>query len=198
MSEPYFKVRDLRKKQQFIIDDAYLNDYARLMSPYATCVYLSLCRHADKAQKAFPSIRRIAEQHHISTKSVKRGLKELLSWNIIRKQRLGGRMSNTYWLLDKSEWKSKGLMAPTEPLKRRDEGTARPTMLAPTELRAGSGGATKDAQEKDSQKKERIKMLEEMRKELIRKKVLPDRIRTAAQEEATWEERRSRRPYGRE
>ena len=194
----YFKVRDLRKKQQFIIDDTYLNGYARLMSPYATCAYLSLCRHADKAQKAFPSIRRIGEQHHISAKSVKRGLKELLSWNIIRKQRLGGRMSNTYWLLDKSEWKSKGLMAPTEPLKRADERTQRTTMLVPAELRAGSTGTTKDTQEKDSQKKERIKLLEETKKELIRLKVLPDRLRTEAQEEAAWEERRSRRPYGTE
>lgn len=198
MNDGYFKVRDLRKKEQFIIDDSYLNGYARLMSPYATCAYLSLCRHADKAQKAFPSIRRIAEQHHISTKSVKRGLKELLAWNIIRKQRLGGRMSNTYWLLDKSEWKSKGLLAPTEPLKRRDERTTRPTISVPTELRAGSGGATKDTQEKDSQKKDRIKLLEEMKKELIRRKVLPDRMRTEAQEEATWEERRSKRQYGAE
>ena len=83
-------------------------------------------------------------------------------------------MSNTYWLLDKSEWKSKGLMAPTEPSKRSDERTKRTTMLVPVELLAGSTGTTKDAQEKDSQKKERIKMLEEMKKELIRRKVLPD------------------------
>lgn len=96
MTENYFKVRDLRKKEQFIIDDAYVNGYARLVSPYATCTYLSLCRHADKAQKAFPSIKLIALQHAISPKSVKRGIKELILWNIICKQRLGGRMSNTY------------------------------------------------------------------------------------------------------
>ena len=196
MSEPFFKVRDLRKKQQFIIDDAYLNGYARLMSPYATCVYLSLCRHADKEQKAFPSIKRIAQQHHISTKSVKRGTKELLAWNIVSKRRMRGRLSNLYWLLDKSEWKSKDrLMAPTEPSKRPDERTVRTTMSAPTELRAGSSGATKDAQEKDSQKKDRIKLLEEMRKELVRRKVLPDRIRTEAQEEAAWHERKSKHLY---
>ena len=173
MNEIYFKVRDLRKKEQFIIDDAYFNGYARLMSPYATCVYLSLCRHADKAQKAFPSIRRIAEQHHISTKSVKRGLKELLSWNIIRKQRLGGRMSNTYWLLDKSEWENKGSMVPTDPSKRSDERTARPTMLAPTGFHVGSRGTTKDAQEKDSHDKESV--LKKTRAELEERGVLQKR-----------------------
>jgi hypothetical protein len=192
MNEGYFKVRDLRKKEQFIIDDVYLNGYAKFVSPYATCVYLSLCRHADKEQKAFPSIKRIAEQHHISTKSVKRGIKELLFWGIILKQRAGGRLSNTYWLLDKSEWKRGGLMVPTDPSKRAVDSPSRPPMLVPVELRGGSGGATKDAQMKDSQNKERIKILEETKKELIRMKVLPYKLRTEAQEEAAREERRMR------
>ena len=60
MNNQPFKIRDLRKKEQFIIDDVFVDSYAKLMSPYASLVYMSLCRHADKKQGAFPSIKRMA------------------------------------------------------------------------------------------------------------------------------------------
>jgi hypothetical protein len=104
-----FKVRDLRKKDQFKIDDIYINGYARICGVNATLTYLSLCRHAEfESQKAYPSQKKIAFELGISIASVKRGIKNLLQYNIIdiRKEKMRGKFdNNVYYLLDKSEWK---------------------------------------------------------------------------------------------
>ena len=99
-----FEVRDLRKKDKFVLDDLYLNGYARKCGVYATAVYISLCRHADKEQKCFPSIPTIAQEHGISSRQVLRSLSILEKYNIIRRERLGKKANNRYYLLDKSEW----------------------------------------------------------------------------------------------
>lgn len=107
------KVRDLRKKDQYKIDDAYLNGYARICGIYATAVYNSLSRHADfHTQEAFPSIEKIAEQHNISRPSVIKGIKSLESWGIIKvakekDEKTKRQKVNIYYLVDKSEWKPK-------------------------------------------------------------------------------------------
>lgn len=108
-----FVVRDLRKKDQYKIDDAYLNGYARLCGVYATAVYNSLSRHADfHTQECFPSIEKIAEQHSISKDSVIRGIKALLEWGIIavhkeKDPKTKRQLPNVYTLADKSVWKPK-------------------------------------------------------------------------------------------
>lgn len=104
-----FKTRDLRKKDQYKVDDIYLNGYARVCKPVATAVYNSLCRHAEyNTQKAFPSHKLIAYQHSISVKAVSRAIKKLAEYNIIliERERRRGKFTNyLYTLLDKSEWK---------------------------------------------------------------------------------------------
>ncbi len=104
MPEEKIIIRDLRRKEKFIIDDEYLNSYARICGIFATGVYVSLCRHADKEQKAFPSIKRMAAELAISESSVKRGLKKLDEHRIIVRERKGKMLTNRYYLLDKSEW----------------------------------------------------------------------------------------------
>jgi len=105
-----FKIRDLRQKTQYKIDDAYLNGYARVCKPIATAVYNSLCRHAEfNTQKAFPSQGLIAYQHNVSVKTVSRAIKKLVELNIIsiERDRKEGKFERyIYTLLDKSEWKS--------------------------------------------------------------------------------------------
>jgi len=104
-----FKVRDLRKKDQFKIDDAYLNGYARVCGIDATAVYNSLCRHAEfQTQKAFPSQQKIAYEHKISVRTVRRGLKKLIDYKIVIAEQIrekGKFRSYLYTLLNKSEWK---------------------------------------------------------------------------------------------
>jgi len=109
MMEKQLKVRDLRQKEKFVIDDTYLDKYARILGIPASAVYMSLCRHADRNQECFPAQVLIAREHNISMRSVKRAIKILKEANIIavRRERLShGRWgNNVYVLLDRSQWR---------------------------------------------------------------------------------------------
>lgn len=107
------EIRDFRKKDFFWLDDAYLNGYAKLCGIYATGVYLSLCRHANKNQQSWPSLDLIAEELNLgSTNTVVKAIKQLEKWNIIKVERTKNKETkrqnpNIYTLLDKSVWKEK-------------------------------------------------------------------------------------------
>jgi len=103
-NENEFEVRDLRIKEKFFVDDLYLNGYAKKCGIYATGVYLSLCRHANKEQTCWPSYKKMAEELKISIKQVGRSIKILEEQNIIKKIRIAKKLNNRYLLLDKSEW----------------------------------------------------------------------------------------------
>ena len=113
MIEKQFKVRDLRQKEKFVIDDAYLDRYARILGVIVSAVYMSLCRHADRNQECFPSQGLIAREHNISPRSVKRAIQRLKEANmiLIRRERLGhGRWrNNVYVLLDRGQWRPPGV-----------------------------------------------------------------------------------------
>ena len=107
------KIRDLRKKEKYSLDDAYLNGYARLCGIFSTGVYNSLCRHANyETQECWPEIEKIAEELSISKNSVIRGIKALEFWGIVKVSREKNPLTkrqknNIYTLTDKSEWKPK-------------------------------------------------------------------------------------------
>ncbi len=102
--EGRFEVRDIRSKEKFVIDDKFLNEYAKFVGIYAVGVYVSLCRHANKKQSAWPSIGKIAEELNISMPMVYGAIWALGLFNIIKKRRIGKMACNRYWLLDKKEW----------------------------------------------------------------------------------------------
>lgn len=103
-----FIVRDRRKRGYFSVDDYYLNEYAKVLGPVGTAVYLSLCRHVDRNEKCYPSEKKIAEEHGISDRSVRKYLHDLERLNLIAVQRRrgksGGFLSSLYFLLDRSVW----------------------------------------------------------------------------------------------
>jgi len=109
MDEERFEVRDLRQKEKFIIDDFYLNGHAKVCGWQATLVYVSLCRHANKEQECFPSIKLIGEELKISRPTVIKGIKGLKNYNIIKtkknRTKTGKWVNNTYILVDKKHWK---------------------------------------------------------------------------------------------
>lgn len=110
--DSYFEVRDIRIKEKFVVDDAYLNGYAKHCGIVATGCYMVLCRHSNVQQICFPSKDLIAEKLGISVRSVYNGLKILEHFNIIKieanvRADNGNYLSHRYILLDKSEWKSK-------------------------------------------------------------------------------------------
>ena len=155
-----FKVRDLRKKDQFKIDDAYLNGYAKILGVYSTAVYNSLCRHAEfNTQKAFPSEKLIAKEHGITERCVRNEVRKLKDANIItiKKERSskGQWLNNLYILLDKSEW--------TSPKELKDlwktKGTERPNQrnltTLPEELKVPLRiHIKKDTNKKDNKEKD--------------------------------------------
>ena len=107
------KIRDLRRKEKYQLDDEYLNGYARLCGVFATAVYNSLCRHADKLQECYPSIELIMEQHGFGSKhTVIKAIKKLEEWGIIavrreKDEKTKRQLKNVYVLRDKSDWKQK-------------------------------------------------------------------------------------------
>jgi len=106
------EIRDLRKKQFFMVDDEYLNGYAKLCGIIATGVYISMCRHSNKEQKCFPSKKLIAEELAISERSIYSAINELSKWNIISIEEQGRKEDGSfkvkiYTLLDKKHWKPK-------------------------------------------------------------------------------------------
>ena len=106
MKENEFEIRDIRKKEQFVVDDAYLNGQAKVCGIYATGVYVALCRHADIShQTCFPSIPLLSRKLNISRRQVIRALQVLEDYNIVRREKTEGK-GNRYWLIDKKHWKA--------------------------------------------------------------------------------------------
>jgi len=105
------KIRDLRQKEKYLMDDEYMNGYARLCGWQATITYCSLCRHANKDQFCFPSVELMAYENRVDRKTIMKGLQSLQDWNIVQVQKErtkeGTFRNNTYVLLDKSQWKPK-------------------------------------------------------------------------------------------
>ena len=103
--EGSFEIRDLREKDRFVVDDKFLNGYARFLGVYAVGVYNSLCRHANKEQRCWPSIKKIAQELSIGRNKVFDSIKYLEFWQIVKKERLGKKLTNRYLLLSKRYWK---------------------------------------------------------------------------------------------
>ena len=109
MNEKTFQIRDKRQKGFFMINNEYLNGYAKYLSPVITIVYLTLCRHVDSEEKCWPSIKLISEKNNISRSSVLRSIKILEKMNMIKVERDfaargNKKQNNIYTLLDKNVW----------------------------------------------------------------------------------------------
>lgn len=151
------RIIDYRTKEKFQIDDEYLNGYARLVGWKGTLVYVSLCRHANKDQEAFPSIELMSEELDISRDSIIRGVKDLTEWNIISveertRNQNGVWKNNFYGLLDKSCWKNK-----PNPSSSQQPGTKSLTATRPSRSQQPDQVAhsdSKDTHTKDTHMKE--------------------------------------------
>lgn len=102
------RIIDKRKKEKFMLDDEYMNGQARLCGWQGTIAYLSLCRHSNRDQESFPSIKLIAEENGVSRDTIIKGLKSLEDRNVIivkKKRNKGGKwLNNLYILQDKAVW----------------------------------------------------------------------------------------------
>jgi len=104
------RIIDKRKKEKFMLDDAYLNGQAKVCGWQATLVYIALCRHASKSQEAFPSIKTMMDKLGVSRNTILKGLSNLERHKVIEihktRAKNGKWLNNMYVLLDKSVWKT--------------------------------------------------------------------------------------------
>jgi len=132
MKDKKIEIRDIRGKERFVVDNDYIDNFAKICGAFATCVYMSLCRHANKIQSCWPSIQTLAEEHGVGITSVKKGLAKLIDHKIIEKERVGKKCNNRYLLLDKKHW----VIAPIDlstkqnneekPKQKKDDGSEGP------------------------------------------------------------------------
>lgn len=103
------KVRDIKCKEKFFIEDVVVAKYAKFWGWKAVLVYVVLCRHANTQQVCFPSVRTISKELGISKDSVHNGINTLIANHVIEKSqsRWDNNVwkNNTYRLLNKSNWK---------------------------------------------------------------------------------------------
>ena len=110
MQSRLFKVRDRRQKGWIYLDNEYLNGYAKIFGAIGTAIYVSHCRHADnETQECFPSMELIGEELSISRNTIAKYIKLFEGYQLITVERekdfRGKWKNNTYFLLDKTEWK---------------------------------------------------------------------------------------------
>ncbi len=99
------EIRDNRGNKRYFIDDLFYDVYARLTAPHGLPVYNALCRRANKKQKSWPGIDAMAEELGIGRKSVFAGLEILEFLRIIKRERIGKKVTNRYTLLAKNQWR---------------------------------------------------------------------------------------------
>lgn len=100
-----FEVRDSRAQSRFFIDNAFYDQFVPVFGSSLSMVYVALVRHANKAQKTWPSQNRLASQLGLSRKWVGVQLQVLECFNLIRTVRVGKTCTNRYYLVDEKHWR---------------------------------------------------------------------------------------------
>lgn len=98
------EIQDKRNHGYFTVDNLFIDEYVRLCGVYTSGVYLSLCRHANRARMCWPSIRLISEELDVTARRVIAGIRWLGEHGVIKTYKERGK-SNIYELSDKAHWK---------------------------------------------------------------------------------------------
>jgi hypothetical protein len=109
MNYETLKVRKLGNSGWFRIENELIGIYGKIIGATGVAIYASLCRHADKEQKCFPSQKLIAEELGISERNVRNYIHILEDTRLIavKRERVGRTRAwknNVYYLLDRTEW----------------------------------------------------------------------------------------------
>ncbi len=105
MTEKKYEIRDMRERGKFLVDDVFIDVYAKILGTNTFGVYCSLCRHSDRNQRSFPMQSTVAKELRLSRKSINEAIGLLEYFNIIKKIRVGKGCANIYDLQDKKVWR---------------------------------------------------------------------------------------------
>ncbi|HAQ02904.1 TPA: hypothetical protein DEP30_02310 [Candidatus Nomurabacteria bacterium] len=95
----------------FKMGNVFIDQYAKLIGPIGTSIYLCLKRHSNsKTRIAFPSEVLISEELHINPRTVIRHLPILEKYGFIKITKTKSRgqwVSNQYYLTHSKDWATK-------------------------------------------------------------------------------------------
>lgn len=100
-----FEVRDLRVKTRFYVDNVFIDEFAFVLQPAISMVYMSLVRHSNKGQKTWPSHSLVSREVGLSRQWVGTCIQILQCFNLIKSVRVGKRCTNRYYLVDEKLWR---------------------------------------------------------------------------------------------
>jgi hypothetical protein len=157
---PKIVLRDCRKGVFFVNDD-FIDSYASKIGPIASMVYIMLCRHANKNQESWPSVKKMMEKIGIgSNNSVIKAIKKLEDMGmigVIREKTPDGKQAvNVYVLTDQSSWERMGITTvPSAPSAHGPSALSRLSRVhLPSAPSALEGNKGKDTQLKEGKQNE--------------------------------------------
>ena len=168
MSRP-LKVRDIRNKGWFFIDNKFIDVYGKHLGCIGIAIYIVLCRHANGEQVCFPSQIYIGKKINVDQRTVRRYLKKFVDFNIIhvaKEKKRGKWLNNLYTLLDKDVW-----MKPEDTMSSRNHRTLKTSLEDFEDRNQRAPRPTNNTNRKDTniRKERRIKNQEERIKPIKRK-----------------------------
>lgn len=103
------EIRDLRRHDNFRMDDDFIDDgFVAAIGERPSLIYMMLCRHAGPTQECWPGIDRMAEKMKWNARTVMRAIQRLEAHRLIevvrRKGPDGRQAVNIYKLLHKNRW----------------------------------------------------------------------------------------------
>lgn len=103
-------MRDSRRRNFYWCDNDFMDKAARIVEPIGVAVYSYLCRRADNdTQLAWPAVPTMAEVLGVTEPTIIKAIKALEACCIVeviqRYRDDGGRMTNSYRLIDMAEWR---------------------------------------------------------------------------------------------
>jgi hypothetical protein len=117
------RLRDLRRRDWFWIDNVFIEQYARSIGPIGVTLYVTLARFAGRRSEAFPSLRYLESLLGISRPSLVKYLNILEEHGLIRitprTSKEGDNTSNLYELLsindaEENDGGGKGRLPPSK------------------------------------------------------------------------------------
>ncbi len=98
-------IRSKRKSNWFWIDNELIDIYSKILDGNTIKVYLKLVRLSGNGNICYPSLENISKDLSLSVPTIIDRLKVLEFFKIIKKERIGKKCTNRYWLLDKRNWR---------------------------------------------------------------------------------------------
>jgi hypothetical protein len=102
-------VRSDRRANFFIIENAFIDDWAGVLGPISIAVYCCLWRHADKGDSTFIGTPKLAQKLKLSPRAMQRAIKTLADHKLIRVVRTASPVRRTVFHLLPVPSPAKGL-----------------------------------------------------------------------------------------